>query len=116
MSKKNIVIVGGGYAGIHLVHQIEKILPQTHRIVLIDEQDFMYAKIGAARAATAENLSESVLISYDKLFASEEIGVFVNATVTIITHNSVIFVSDHPSEFGSEVPFDYLVCLHPILR
>jgi NADH dehydrogenase FAD-containing subunit len=108
MSQKNVVIVGGGYAGINSVHAIEKILPKTHRIVLVDEQDFMNSRIGAARASTAEDLSEEILIPYDKLFKSDDLGVFVHASVAQIMAHSVVLASPDPS-FGSEIPFDYLV-------
>jgi NADH dehydrogenase FAD-containing subunit len=109
MSKKNIVIVGGGYAGISLIPQIEKTLPSTHRIILIEEQEFMYVKLGAARAAASEDISEKVLLPYDKLFKSEDIGIVVQASVTKINAHSVTLSKPH-NLFGTEIDFDYLVC------
>jgi len=106
--KKNIVIVGGGYAGIGLVHQIEKIMPSTHRIVLIEEQEFMYAKLGAARASTSEDIAERILIPYNKLFKSDATGIVVQASVTGIRPDSVAVDPPH-ANFGSDIGFDYLV-------
>jgi NADH dehydrogenase FAD-containing subunit len=111
MQKKNIVIVGGGYAGVGLVQQIEKTLPSTHRIILIEEQEFMYVKLGAARAAASEDISDKVLLPYDKLFKSEDVGVVVQASVTKINAHSVTLSKPH-NLFGTEIDFDYLVYRH----
>jgi hypothetical protein len=78
------------------VHQIEKIVPSNYRIVLIDEQAFMYAKIGAARLQR-RGFVRWCLDPYDRLFKSDDFGVFVNATVTDIKANSVVLSSDIPS-------------------
>ena len=108
MSKKNIVIIGGGYAGIGLIPLLEKFLPKTHRIVLIEEQEFMYVKLGALRAAASEDIAEQVLVPYSRLFKSEETGIVVQASVTTIKAKSVIISRPHKL-FGSEVEFEYLV-------
>ena len=110
MSKKNIVIVGGGHAGINLIHQIEKFSPATHRIVLVEEQEFMQMKLGSARAAASEDIGEKVLLPYNRLFKSEDIGVVLNASVTKVNTHSVVLSKPH-KKFGKEVEFDYLVCL-----
>lgn len=106
--KKNIVIVGGGYAGVGMIPLIEKFLPETHRIVLIDEQEFMYVKLGALRAAASEDIAEQILVPYTRFFKSEETGIVVQASVTTIKPHSVIISKPHKL-FGSEVEFDYLV-------
>ena len=106
--KKNIVIVGGGYAGIFLIPQIEKFLPPTHRIVLIEEQEFMYARLAALRAGASEDIAEKILIPYNRLFKSDATGVVVQAKVVDIKEHSVTLSAPH-RQFGNEVPFDYLV-------
>lgn len=108
MSKKNIVVVGGGYAGVGVINKLEGALPSTHRIVLIEQQDFMYIRLGAARASASEDIAEQVLVPYDKLFKSPDIGVVVQASVSKINPHSVVLSAPHKL-FGSEVEFDYLV-------
>jgi Pyridine nucleotide-disulphide oxidoreductase len=110
MSKKNIVIVGGGYAGLSLINKLDGTLPKTHRIVLIEPQDFFYVRLAAARVATSEDIAEQVLVPYDKLFKTPEQGVVVRAAVTEIKPHSVKLSQPHKL-FGSEVEFDILVCL-----
>lgn len=108
MSKKNIVIVGGGYAGITVINRLEGVLPSTHRIVLIEQQDFMYLRLAAARASTSEDIAEKVLVPYDNLFKSPDIGVVVRASVSKITPHSVTLSEPHET-FGTKIDFDYLV-------
>lgn len=108
MSKKNIVIIGGGYAGLGIISKLKGSIPSSYRIVLIDQQDFFYAKLGAARAAASEDISEQVLVPYDKLFNSPEIGVVVKASVTKINSRSAVLSEPHEL-FGTEVDFEYLV-------
>jgi NADH dehydrogenase FAD-containing subunit len=113
MSKKNIVIIGGGYAGVGIINALEGKLPSTHRIILIEKQDFMYVRLAAARASASEDISEQVLVPYDKLFKSSDTGVVVKASVIKISPHSVVLSERHRS-FGSEIEFDYLV-LNPFL-
>jgi NADH dehydrogenase FAD-containing subunit len=109
MSKKNIVIIGGGYAGLNIISKLQGSIPSSYRIVLVDKQDFFYVKMGAARAAASEDISEQVLVPYDRLFKSPEAGVVVKATVTKINSHSVILSEPHKL-FRNEVDFEYLVC------
>jgi NADH dehydrogenase FAD-containing subunit len=108
MSKKNVVIVGGGYAGLGVINNLEGVLPSTHRIVLVDEQDFFYVRLGAARASASEDIGEQVLVPYDRLFKSPDAGIVVKSLVTKINPHSVVLL-EPDKLFGSEIEFDYLV-------
>jgi NADH dehydrogenase len=110
MSKKNVVIVGGGYAGVSTVGKLQGYLPTPYRIVLIEQQDFFYVKLGGARAAASEDIADQILVPYDKLFKSPEVGVIVKSSVTKINPHSVV-LSEPDKLFGSEIAFDYLVQL-----
>lgn len=48
---KNVVIIGASAAGANVAHALEKTLPASHRIVLIEANEFAYWPIGALRAA-----------------------------------------------------------------
>jgi len=108
MSKKNVVVIGGGYAGLATVSKLQGSLPKSYRIVLIEQQDFFYIKLAGARAAASEDISEQVLVPYDRLFKSPELGVVVKASVSKINPHSVV-LSEPDTLFGSEVGFEYLV-------
>jgi NADH dehydrogenase FAD-containing subunit len=110
MSKKNIVIVGGGYAGVWIINNLQGKVP-SYRIVLVEKQDFMFIRLAAARASSSEDISDRVLVPYDKLFKSPDVGVVLKASATAIKPHSVVLSEPHKL-FGPEIDFDYLV-LHP---
>jgi len=107
MSKKNIVIVGGGYAGVGVINNLEGKVP-GYRIVLVEKQDFMFVRLAAARASSSEDISDRVLVPYDKLFKSPDVGIVVKSSVTAIKPHSVVLSEPHKL-FGPEIEFDYLV-------
>ena len=76
-----------------------------YRIVLVEKQDFMFIRLAAARASSSEDISDRVLVPYDKLFKSPD-GVVLKA----IKPHSVVLSEPHKL-FGPEIDFDYLVSL-----
>lgn len=48
---KNIVIIGASVAGVHTAHALEKVVPETHRIILINAHEFAYWPVGGLRAS-----------------------------------------------------------------
>ena len=108
LAKKNVVIVGGGYAGIGVINSLDGKLPQDYRIVLVEKQDFMFLKLAGARAAASEDITNDILLPYNRLFKNEDQGVVVQASVTEIKPHSVVLSTPHKL-FGSEIEFEYLV-------
>jgi NADH dehydrogenase FAD-containing subunit len=115
MSQKNIVIIGGGYAGLNAIPKLQGSIPSSYRIVLIEQQDFFYVKLGAARAAASEDISDQILVPYDRLFKSPEAGVVVKASVTKINPHSVVLSEPHKL-LGREIDFEYLVHFRSLRR
>ena len=109
MSQKNIVIVGGGYAGVGVINNLQGKVP-GYRIVLVEKQNFMFIRLAAARASSSEDISDQVLVPYDRLFKSPDVGLVVKASVTKIKPHSVVLSEPHKL-FGLEIDFDYLVSL-----
>ena len=69
-SKKNVVIVGGGYANVHVVNALEKTLDRTRfNLLLVTPRPYYLHLIAALRVAvTAEGqLEDDALIPYDRL-------------------------------------------------
>jgi NADH dehydrogenase FAD-containing subunit len=62
MSKKNIVVIGGGYLGVAVINKLKGALPSNYRIVPVEKQDLMYVRLAAARAAASEDIAENVLV------------------------------------------------------
>ncbi|KIP01404.1 hypothetical protein PHLGIDRAFT_80620 [Phlebiopsis gigantea 11061_1 CR5-6] len=69
-SKKNVVVVGGGYANVHVVNYLEKTLDRARfNLVLVNPRPYYVHLIASLRVAvTAEgHLEDEALIPYDKL-------------------------------------------------
>lgn len=80
--KKNIVVVGGGYAGIHVVNYTAKKLDHSkYNIILVNPRPYYIHLIAALRmtVTSAGKLEDTALIPYDRLPCT-----FVQAKVTTI--------------------------------
>ncbi|KAI7883018.1 FAD/NAD(P)-binding domain-containing protein [Lichtheimia hyalospora FSU 10163] len=102
---KNIVIVGGGYAGVMLGTKLERSLSKHHdyRIIMIEKKTYFYHIIAAPRAAVED---WDVLIPYTHLFKENKNQV-IHATAMHLNKHSVIL--DTPFEGSTELPFDYCI-------
>ncbi|CDS82426.1 related to AIF1-mitochondrial cell death effector [Sporisorium scitamineum] len=58
---RNVVIVGAASAGMTLVHSLIKLLPATHRIVLIEANPVAFWSIAALRAAVLPGFEQQVI-------------------------------------------------------
>lgn len=68
--KRNVVLVGGGYANIHIVNFFEKTLDHTRfNLVLINPRPYYLHQVSALRMVTVsdEQLVKDSLIPYDRL-------------------------------------------------
>lgn len=110
-ARKNIVIVGGGFAGNATARALSKQLDGTkYNIVLINERLFTIHTIATIRmtVSATENLEETSLIPYDKLFIKGN-GTFKLGKVVGVTDNSVAGKGFVTLEGGEEVPYHVLV-------
>ncbi|CAG8636195.1 10743_t:CDS:2 [Ambispora leptoticha] len=104
-TKPNIIIVGGGYAGVQVAQGLDKSLSRTHQIILIEKKTHFYHAVGSLRAMVEENFEEQILVPYTLLLKNG--GKVVHATVTEIHKNEVIVVTE--TEWGTSIPFEYLI-------
>ncbi|CAG8625451.1 12591_t:CDS:2, partial [Ambispora gerdemannii] len=94
-----------GYAGVQVAQSLDKSLSKTHQIILIEKKTHFYHSVGSLRAMAEENFEEKILIPYTSLFKHG--GKVVHATVTTIHKNEVIVSTE--TEWGTHIPFEYLV-------
>lgn len=69
-NKKNIVLVGGGYANVHVVGELAKTLDRSrfNLIILTPRSYYLHLIAGLRMAVTAEDkLEDQAFIPYDKL-------------------------------------------------
>ncbi|KAF7964765.1 hypothetical protein HWV62_3148 [Athelia sp. TMB] len=108
---KNVVIVGGGAAGVNTARLLSpKLGPLGYNLILIDSRPFFVHLVGSIRMSVSavDNLEDDkVILPYDKVFASG-VGELKVGTVASVTETGAAggFVT---LESGETVPYAYLV-------
>ncbi|KAI0629813.1 FAD/NAD-P-binding domain-containing protein [Trametes polyzona] len=85
-SKKNVVIVGGGWAGTLIARELSgKLDASAYNLILVNQRPYTIHLVASARmTVTAEDkLEERALIPYDKLFINGNGSVKVGTVVSI---------------------------------
>ena len=68
--KQNVVVVGGGYANIHIINFLEKTLDRTkYNLVLVNPRPYYLHQVAALRMVVVDDpqLEKDSFIPYDKL-------------------------------------------------
>lgn len=87
---KNIVVVGGGFAGFNLAKALSsKLDASRYNLILVTSHPYMVQLVAAARmtASAADKLEDTALIPYDKLFINNN-GTHKVGTVVAIEETS----------------------------
>lgn len=101
---KNVVIIGGSYAGTRLAQRLTETLPTGYRAVLIERNSHFNHFFVFPRFSVVKGKEEKAFIPYDNLAKSAPAGIFehIRDTATEITPNTVKLSS------GVEVEYEYL--------
>ncbi|KAI9366668.1 hypothetical protein BD770DRAFT_311508 [Pilaira anomala] len=107
---KNIVIVGGGFAGTQVANELEKQLIKANnqecRIILVEKKTHFYHSIAGLRTAVVD-WDKKIMIPYTNLFKDKN-NVVVQASALELEKHQVVLDKSIP-EFGKAIPYDYLV-------
>ncbi len=106
MDRKNIVILGGGYAGVHAAKRLYKKFKKMRdkvTVTLIDKNPHHVLMTELHELAGGRVPEESVKISYDRIFAGTSVEV-VREEITDIDFEKQVLTSDTDS-----YPYDYLM-------
>ncbi|KAI8644128.1 hypothetical protein BD408DRAFT_384302 [Parasitella parasitica] len=107
---KNIVIIGGGFAGITVAGALEKALAksndQEHRIILVEKKSHFYHAIAGLRSAVLD-WDSRILIPYTDLFQNKSNKV-VQASAVMLEKGEIV-LDQSIEEHGSRIAYDYLV-------
>ncbi|KAH9889212.1 hypothetical protein F4778DRAFT_773407 [Xylariomycetidae sp. FL2044] len=101
---RNVVIVGGSFAGIHLARRLADTLPSGHRVVLIEKNSHFNFAFQFPRVSVLENSEHTVFIPYDGILQGAPEGIFtqIKNWVSRITDTHVELVS------GDSIEYRYL--------
>ncbi|KAG5643925.1 hypothetical protein DXG03_009333 [Asterophora parasitica] len=109
MSKKNIVIVGGGAAGVGAAKALSKSLDSSkYQLILINPLPYRVWLVATLRLVVTkdEALKKDILLPYDKIFAKGK-GKFVEGTVASI--DATKDASSVTLESGEKIDYHALV-------
>ncbi|CAG8552188.1 5197_t:CDS:1 [Funneliformis mosseae] len=89
-NKPNIVIIGGGYAGLTAAQKLSSALSNTHQILLIEKKSHFHHDIGGLRTIVEEGFEKKIIIPYDHIFDKHGDGKIIHGTVTRFKKNDLI--------------------------
>ena len=67
----DVVVIGGGYAGVRLAKRLDT----TARVTLVDRKEVFFHRIAALRAGVRPDWSHSPFIPYDRLLRNGRVVV-----------------------------------------
>jgi len=110
-SKKNVVVVGGGFAGSAMARSLSaKLDPSKHTLTLVNNRPFAIHNLGGARMTVSDHdrLEDIALIPYDKVFINQN-GSLIVGRVTAIDKNGGEKGGIITLKSGETIPYDVLV-------
>lgn len=102
---KNVVVVGGSFAGIMLVRRLAETLPTGYRVVLVERNSHIHFVFNFPRFSVIPGHEAKAFIPYNNIVRGAPEGIFkqVTGTVKSVTDKDVLL------ESGERVPYEYLV-------
>jgi len=104
-SPKNVVIVGGSFAGLSLARRLCDSLPSGHRVILVEKNTHFHYPFVFPRYSVVKGHESKAFIPYDEILYSGRKGVLEGiferrcSTVTEVTRNSVKLASGEVIDF-----------------
>ncbi|KLT40111.1 FAD/NAD(P)-binding domain-containing protein [Cutaneotrichosporon oleaginosum] len=109
---QNIVVIGASGAGHSLVNELAGKLPETHRILLIERNEFVVHMPTIVRAAVVPGWEDKNLlarITQDTIFPAGSRHRVLTNTVTALSPSSRTLTLAHPFEGSTELSYDRVV-------
>lgn len=101
---KNVVVIGGSFAGIMLARRLAETLPTGYRVVLIEKNSHIQNVFNFPRFSVVPGHDAKAFVPYSNIVRRAPAGIFgqVRGTARSITNKEVLL------ESGETVPYDYL--------
>lgn len=100
---KEVVVLGGGFAGVSCIKQLLKHPCEDIHITLIDKKDFQLFTPSLYEVATSEEPKQNIALPYKELFG-EKITTVVGTIESVDTQKQKIFLNSKET-----YPYDYLL-------
>jgi len=101
---RNVVVIGGSFAGIMLARRLAETLPTGYRVVLVEKNSHMHFVFNFPRFSVIPGHEAKAFIPYNNAVSGAPEGIFdqIRGTVKSISDKEVVL------ESGETVPYDYL--------
>lgn len=102
---KNVVIIGGSFAGFFTAQQLIQMLPTGYKVILIEKNEHLHYVFNFPRFSVLQGKERSAFIPFDGLEKMAVSGIYERkqATVTKLEKNKVVLDS------GEEIDFAYAI-------
>ncbi|KAG0020173.1 hypothetical protein BGZ80_004646 [Entomortierella chlamydospora] len=97
IEKKNVVIIGGSCVAVSSMLTAKKIMPSTHRLIIIEKHSHFHYMFAFPRASVISGWENELFVPYTKMFDSPEKGQ---------TH---VELDRSVEGFGTSVEYEYLI-------
>ncbi|RAL15884.1 amid-like NADH oxidoreductase [Aspergillus homomorphus CBS 101889] len=107
---KNVIVVGGSYVGRGAAEELARVIPSTHRVLLIEPHSHFHHLFAFPRFAVLPGHEHKAFIPYTRLFSSSP-----NSTQHAVVQARVLSVQpqhinlDRAWQGQSQIPYEYLV-------
>jgi len=105
LDKKNVIVVGGGFAGTQLVKRLERKLPDNWRVILISEENYLTFNPMLAEVVGATVLPSHVIAPIRRMVRKTR---FISARVTSIDEEAKTVHFEGEDRNGT-IEFEHLV-------
>lgn len=101
---KNVVVVGGSFAGFFLAKQLADSLPTGYRVIVIEKHSHYYFTWNFPRVTVVEGHTQNAFIPYPEETSVQPAGVYsLRQGEVVEIGDSEVILSD-----GTSIPFEYL--------
>ncbi|MEV6947472.1 FAD-dependent oxidoreductase [Streptomyces sp. NPDC051172] len=98
MQDGNVVVIGGGYAGVRLAKRLDA----TARVTLVDRKEVFFHRIASLRAGVRPEWTSTPFIPYDRLLRNGRVAVGEAAGIDTVERHVTLAT-------GERLPYDVLV-------
>ncbi|KAJ0422221.1 hypothetical protein BJY00DRAFT_280437 [Aspergillus carlsbadensis] len=111
---KNVIVVGGSYVGKATAQELARIIPSTHRVLLVEPHSHFHHLFAFPRFAILPGHEHKAFIPYTNLFTSlsaetKTDNAVIQARVLSVHAHHITLDRPWPETSTPQIPFEYLV-------
>jgi apoptosis-inducing factor 2 len=108
-ARKEIVIIGSGYAGVETYKQLDKKKLNNVNITLISKTNYFYHNVASPRAIVDTKIAEDICLKLDRIIKGNDRQFILGSVLSIDENASTVTFNKIESNQNDSIKFDYLV-------